>query len=106
VLIIIIIGTTRQKNNMMKRVHLYVSGLVQGVYFRHHTERTARSLGLTGWVRNLGDGRVEVLCEGPEERLGEMIDWCREGPRSARVERVESLWEGHTGEFGSFEIQY
>ncbi len=105
-LIILNIGSNQQKNNMMKRAHISVRGLVQGVYFRHYTELTAKKLELTGWVRNLRDGRVEVLCEGPEEHVEELIAWLREGPRAARVEGAEVLWEEYTGEFGTFDVRY
>lgn len=91
---------------MMTRAHIYVRGLVQGVYFRHYTEMTANRLGLTGWVRNLRDGRVEVVCEGPEERVDEMVEWCKEGPRSAVVKGIELSWEEYTGEFAAFHVRY
>ena len=105
-LIIINIGSNQQKNNMTGRAHIFVRGLVQGVYFRHYTEDTALRLGLTGWVRNLRDGRVEVLCEGPIERLEEMIEWCRSGPPAARVEEAQVSWEEYTGEFDTFTVRY
>jgi len=59
----------------MKRVHIFVSGIVQGVFFRHFTSMKAKQLGLTGWVRNLRDGRVEMVCEGNEDAIKEMIAW-------------------------------
>jgi acylphosphatase len=65
-----------------------VSGVVQGVGFRHHTKLRARELGLSGWVRNRPDGNVEAWIEGPEETVGAMIEWLRRGPGSARVEDV------------------
>jgi acylphosphatase len=105
-LIIIIIGSNQQKNNMTDRAHIFVRGLVQGVYFRHHTEVEAQKLGLTGWVRNLSDGRVEVLCEGSREGINQLIEWCRIGPAAAHVRGVEILWEGYTGEFESFAVRY
>jgi acylphosphatase len=105
-LIIINIGSNQQKNNMMERAHIFVQGLVQGVYFRHHTEIIAQRLDLKGWVRNLQDGRVEILCEGLRERLEELLEWCRTGPANARVTGVEVLWEGYTGEFERFTVRY
>ncbi len=79
----------------MKRCrHFFVSGRVQGVFFRAHTQATARRLGLTGWVRNLPDGRVECLACGDEARVGEFEAWLWQGPPQARVERVEAAEEG------------
>lgn len=67
---------------------IYVSGRVQNVSYRDWTVRTAKALGLIGWVRNLRDGRVEILAEGAEEAIGALVDACREGPPLARVEDV------------------
>lgn len=86
-----------------KRVHLYVSGRVQGVWFRQGTAQQAQALGLTGWVRNLSDGRVEVVAEGEPWRLERLIAYCHDGPPLARVEEVEVVEEPATGEFRSFE---
>ncbi len=90
----------------MKRVHVWISGLVQGVFFRYHTRKLAKKLGVRGWVRNLPDGRVEAVMEGEEEALKKMLEFCREGPPGAEVERVEIKWERPKGEFDDFEIQY
>ena len=90
----------------MKRVHLYISGLVQGVFYRANTRDEARRLGLTGWVRNLPDGRVEAIVEGEEGRIKELIDWCHQGPPGAQVRDVEVRWEDYKGEFADFEIRY
>lgn len=68
---------------------VFVSGLVQGVGFRHYTKLRARELGLVGWVQNLADGRVEVWIEGPETIVEEMADWLRIGPPGARVTQFE-----------------
>ncbi|CAN5118439.1 hypothetical protein BH24PSE2_BH24PSE2_15130 [soil metagenome] len=68
----------------------YVSGRVQGVFFRASTAERARALGVTGWARNLPDGRVEVLACGPEDTVQALADWLRQGPRNARVEKVEA----------------
>ncbi len=89
----------------MKRAHIWVSGRVQGVFFRQSTEGRARDLGLVGWVRNLPDGRVEALAEGDPAALDLWLAFCREGPPAARVERVELRWEEPTGEFERFEIR-
>jgi acylphosphatase len=71
--------------------------MVQGVYFRQSTLREAAALGLDGWVRNLHDGRVEAVFEGPGELVDAAVAWCRQGPRSARVDSVEVLDEAPEG---------
>lgn len=88
----------------MKRVHLLITGLVQGVWYRASAEQEAQRLGLQGWVRNLPDGRVEALAEGPEAVLQTFIAWCHRGPQHARVEQVESNWGEATGEFSGFSV--
>lgn len=88
----------------LARLHLYVDGTVQGVGFRMFVQDEARARRLTGWVRNLYDGRVEVLVEGPRPELLELLDRLRTGPRSAFVTHVQQEWEPHTGEFRGFEI--
>lgn len=90
----------------MKRAHIWVSGRVQGVYYRATTCEVAKRLRLTGWVRNLPDGRVEIVAEGPEDALKALIDWCWEGPPLARVEDVEVKWEEPTGEYDDFRVRY
>jgi len=89
------------------RAHAYVSGLVQGVFYRANTVEAANRIGgLTGWVRNLPDGRVEVVCEGERDRVEELVVWLRSGPPAARVSDVEVVWERATGEFDSFDVRY
>ncbi|MCD6550286.1 acylphosphatase [bacterium] len=88
------------------RVHIFVSGLVQGVFFRYFTKKTADKLNLKGWVKNLDDGRVEILAEGDEERIEELIRWTQKGSPASKVENVEIKYEDYKGEFGSFEIRY
>ncbi|HEX5842370.1 MAG TPA: acylphosphatase [Pseudomonas sp.] len=75
----------------MKRicVHAYVSGRVQGVYFRQSTAEQAEQLDLDGWVRNLQDGRVEVLFEGEESAVRALAVWLEQGPRNAEVSELE-----------------
>jgi acylphosphatase len=90
----------------MKRAHIHVSGIVQGVYFRQNTLIKAQELGLKGLVRNLRDGRVEVICEGSGEAIDNLIAWCRRGPRGSRVEDVDTQWEELKGEFDDFRIAY
>lgn len=88
------------------RVHLIISGFVQGVFFRASTRDTASRLGLKGWVRNMPDGNVEAVLEGPASKLQEAIAWCQKGPPGASVTHVEETWMDSTGEFDSFDIKY
>ncbi|RJQ43634.1 MAG: acylphosphatase [Gaiellales bacterium] len=73
---------------MTKRVHLYISGRVQGVFFRGWVAEQARKLGLAGWVRNRFNGGVEAVIEGPDEAVDEMVRLCHDGPPHARVDSV------------------
>jgi acylphosphatase len=77
----------------LKRVHLWISGQVQGVGYRYSTEKQARLHQVQGWVRNLMDGRVEAVFEGESDRVDAMVAWCRRGPGAAIVESVELLEE-------------
>jgi len=88
----------------LKQVSLVVRGRVQGVFFRASTQREARRLGLTGWVRNRNDGSVEVLAEGEEDELKELIGWANKGPTASRVERVDVRWRSFVGDFSDFRI--
>jgi acylphosphatase len=90
----------------MKRVHVHISGRVQGVFFRAETQRAAMDFKLTGWVRNTADGRVEAVFEGENENVDKMIAWCRIGPPHARVENVTTKEEPYTGEFRNFSVTY
>jgi acylphosphatase len=87
------------------RVHLYISGLVQGVFFRQNTKRQAQSRGVTGWVRNLADGRVEAVLEGEESAVDAVVEWCRRGPSYARVQKLEVDSEEFKGEFSGFQTR-
>jgi acylphosphatase len=89
----------------LARVHLVISGHVQGVMFRQSAQDVAEQLGVSGWIRNLADQRVELVIEGPPEDVGEMVDWCRHGPPAARVQDVELTAELPRGEAGPFEIR-
>ena len=91
---------------MKARADIFVSGLVQGVFFRDNTRRWASTLQLTGWVRNLLDGRVEVLVEGEKQRIERLISLLKEGPPMAQVESVEVSWEEYKGEFTDFRITW
>ncbi|MCC6217070.1 MAG: acylphosphatase [Polyangiaceae bacterium] len=88
----------------LKQLQLVVRGRVQGVYFRASTQREARRLGLSGWVRNRPDGSVEILAEGEETAVRELFGWAQKGPSAARVERVDTRWRSFTGEFPDFRI--
>ena len=87
------------------RAHVFVSGKVQGVYYRATTRDTAREKGVDGWVRNLEDGRVEAVFEGPEEAVESMVEWCHTGSPAADVEDVAVEYEEPQAEDG-FEIRY
>lgn len=87
------------------RAHVFVSGLVQGVYFRDTARREARRRNVRGWVRNLADGRVEAVFEGRPEDVAALVAWCRRGPPDARVLRVEVRDEPPTGDLATFEIR-
>ncbi len=89
-----------------KRAHVFISGWVQGVFFRLNTQELAQRFGVTGWVRNLRDGRVEAVFEGEEEDVERMVSWCHLGPPGAVVEEVEVTYEDYTGEYKTFDIRY
>ncbi len=88
------------------RVHLIIHGFVQGVFYRASTREAALRLGLKGWVRNLPDGNVEAVFEGPVEKLQKAIEWCKEGPPGAKVTKIDPKWDDYSGEFNSFEVRY
>lgn len=90
---------------MARRVHLFASGRVQGVWFRQGTAERARALGVTGWVRNLPDGRVEAVIEGAADRVALLVEYCRQGPPLARVDELVVHEEDPTGEFAEFEAR-
>ena len=87
-----------------KQVQLIVRGMVQGVFFRASAQREARRLGLTGWVKNRGDGAVEIVAEGEEDDVKDLLSWTQRGPSTARVEQVDTRWRSYTGEFSEFKI--
>ena len=82
------------------RRRLSVAGRVQGVWFRESCRDQALAARVAGWVRNLGDGRVEVVLEGPPAAVDEVVAWCRRGPRRARVDGIEVVDEAPVGEQG------
>ena len=87
------------------RVHLYISGRVQGVFFRDSAQQTAQSSGVTGFVKNLRDSRVELIAEGEDEAIKKLVQWCHSGPPAASVESVEMRYEPYSGEFPVFEVR-
>jgi acylphosphatase len=87
-----------------ERLHALVEGIVQGVGFRYFVTNYAEELQLTGWVRNLWDGRVEVTAEGPRKALEILLNHLEEGPRGAQVSKVESQWQAATNEFKEFRV--
>ncbi len=88
------------------RLHVLIDGRVQGVFFRAYTRDEARARGLSGWVRNLPDGRVEALFEGEKPALTSMLAWCRQGPRYAYVDSVTEDWQPFRGDLEGFHIRY
>ncbi|MHB9097921.1 MAG: acylphosphatase [Syntrophales bacterium] len=89
---------------MNKRYHVWISGRVQGVFFRANAWKQARTLGLTGWVRNLPDGRVETVFEGDGPAAEGMRAWCHSGTPPARVDRIDAVEEPPSGEYADFAI--
>lgn len=88
-----------------ERAHVFVTGRVQGVAFRDSARSQAEQLGLSGWVRNTGDGRVEAVFEGEPDVVNQMVEWCKSGPSSADVEDVSVEQEEPSGEFSGFEVR-
>jgi len=88
----------------VKSIHLIVHGLVQGVYFRKHTQEKALALGIKGFVRNLPDSGVEIEAEGEEDAMQDFISWCRRGPERAKVTRIDMHEQGLKN-FSSFEVK-
>lgn len=88
----------------MKRVHIKIFGDVQGVGFRSLAQHRAKKLGVNGWVRNNQDGTVEAVFEGEDSAVDDMIEWCKQGPPTSHVEKIETSEEKFYDEFKSFEI--
>lgn len=88
------------------RAHVFVSGMVQGVFYRAYAAEMAKKLNIKGWIRNLRDGRVEAVFEGEEENVKKMVKWCHKGSPAARVKKVEVKWEEYKKEFKDFKIKY
>lgn len=90
----------------MKRVYIFYSGLVQGVGFRFTTRTIAKQLNLSGWVRNLPDGKVEIVCEGKEEELKQLLNKIKTSHVGKHISNEEISWMPATGEFEDFEINF
>ncbi len=88
------------------RKRVLISGIVQGVAFRHYTRGVARKAGVYGWVRNLPDGRVEAVFEGEQTDVQTVMNWCQLGPPGGQVESVQAFTEQYRGEFFDFEIAF
>lgn len=89
-----------------QRLSVKISGRVQGVWYRASTADQAKARGITGWVRNLPDGRVEAVFEGRPEALEGMLAWCRQGPAGARVDDIQEELSPASGEFRLFSVRY
>jgi acylphosphatase len=88
----------------LKQIHIKVEGRVQGVFFRASAQREAKRLGLTGWVRNRNDSSVELVAEGEETGIKDLIAWAQSGSTAARVEKVDVRWRSFVGDFFDFKI--
>ena len=99
-------GFPARARAMKQRGHFTIMGRVQGVCFRARACDVARKLGLTGWVRNCPDGSVEVVAEGEETAVKELLEWCRAGPPHAQVRDIRDTYSDATGEFAIFDIAF
>lgn len=90
---------------MKKQIHGVIYGYIQGVFFRVFIKDKADELDLVGWVRNEADGTVQMVAQGEEENLKKLIGYCKEGPRFAKIDKVEIKWEQATGQFCDFRIK-
>ncbi len=86
------------------RAHIFIEGRVQTVSYRYWTLRQAQSLKITGWVKNLADGRVEAIFEGSKGNIEKIIEKCNKGSMLAKVKHIDVIWEKAEGEFNNFEI--
>ncbi|MFH0888850.1 MAG: acylphosphatase [Planctomycetota bacterium] len=87
------------------RAHIWISGRVQGVFFRAYTQEKAQTLNLNGWVKNLHTGQVEAVFEGEKDIVEEMIQWCHHGPPSAAVTKVDIQWDKPANDLEGFDIK-
>lgn len=96
----------RLRRNMKVRAHVFVSGRVQGVFFRSETRHEATRRNVAGWVQNTSDGKVEAVFEGEKEDVKKMVLFCQRGPPNAKVTEIHVQWEDYTGKFRDFKIRY
>lgn len=96
-------GTSGESKDKI-RIHLFISGKVQGVYFRHNTRIVAMKFGVKGWVRNVEDGRVEAIFEGDAANVNAVVEWCHTGPPNAIVDGVKVEYDSYHDEFLDFGI--
>jgi len=99
-----ILSSLLMQNSDKKQVRIFVSGRVQGVFFRAHSQEEAEKLELTGFARNLPDGRVEILLQGAEPKLLSFIEWAKGGAPKAEVDKIELRWEAAEKDFERFDI--
>jgi len=92
--------------NNKNQIHLFITGQVQGVFFRSQAKQKARSLGITGWIKNLPNGQIEAVAQGDQNKIKQFIDWCEQGPQLAQVEKVEIKTEQYQSEYQDFEVRY
>ncbi|MBI2208565.1 acylphosphatase [Candidatus Woesearchaeota archaeon] len=90
----------------MKRANIQVYGFVQGVFFRSNTKKIALDLGLKGYARNMPDGSVEIIVEGPKEKIGKLIEFCKKSPGASQVSKVKVKFEKPKNEFDGFEVRH
>lgn len=91
---------------MEARIHVLVSGKVQGVFFRANTRHVASQMGLKGYVKNLQDGSVEVVAEGRKNVLDDFIEFCKKGPKGSEIENVDVRWDKPKNEFKAFDVRF
>jgi len=91
---------------VQKRIHIFVTGRVQGVFFRQSTRVMAIKNNVNGWIRNLDDGRVEIVAEGENQNIDNLVNWCKTGPANSRVDEFELSNEDPISEFENFEVKY
>ncbi len=89
-----------------QRLHLFISGKVQGVFFRQAMKVAAKKNHVFGWVKNLKDTRVEAILEGDDINVGNVVEWCHAGPANARVDDIEIRNEKYKNEFTKFDVLY
>jgi len=89
-----------------QRIRIFVTGKVQGVFFRQALKVMAKKNNVFGWVKNLNDGKVETILEGEDVDVSAIVEWCHAGPANARVEDIEIKNEKFKGEFSKYDVLY